>query len=99
MTLIGKTKPLGTEPSLLPNNWDDFVNWEIEYASNHDTRVVAVYLQGENGVELPEAAKEFADAVVGWNADSIVAAIEGENCWEEPDGSPRPVQNLARHNC
>ncbi len=77
----------------------DFVNWEIEYASNHDTRVVAVFEPGESGVELPEAAKDFADAVVAWNADHIIEAIEGEDHWRQPDGSPRPMQNIERHNC
>jgi hypothetical protein len=64
----------------------DYVNWEIEYANKTDTRIVAVYESGEAGCELPDAAKEFADAAVAWNGDAIVAAIEGDNCWQDPAG-------------
>lgn len=74
----------------------DWVNWEIECAQQTGTRIVAVYEHGEAGVGLPDAAKDFADAVVGWNTDKIIAAIDGEDCWEEPDGSPRPTQPLRR---
>lgn len=77
----------------------DFVNWEIEYANRTDTRIVAVYESGEAGCDLPEAAKEFADAVVAWNGGKILDAIDGENCWQEPSGGERPAQNLKRHNC
>lgn len=74
----------------------DWVNWEIECAQETGTRVIAVYVQGESGVELPEAAKDYADAVVGWNTDKIIEAIDGKEYWEDPDGSPRPKQPLRR---
>jgi hypothetical protein len=76
-----------------------YVNWEIEYADRTDKRVVVVYEYGEAGVELPEAAKDYADAVVAWNGASIVDAINGENIWQDPNGRPRPLQQLKRHNC
>lgn len=74
----------------------DWVNWEIEYAQQTDTRIVAVYEHGEAGVELPEAAEDYADAVVEWKGDQIVDAINGEDCWQAPDGQPRPEQPLKR---
>lgn len=76
-----------------------FVNWEIEYADRTDTRIVVVYEPGEFGVELPEGAKDYADAVVAWDGASIVDAINGENSWQDPTGIPRPIQSLKRHNC
>lgn len=74
----------------------EWVNWEIECAQESDTRIVAVYEHGETGAELPDAAKDYADAVVGWNSDRIINAINGEDTWEEPDGSPRPLQPIRR---
>jgi hypothetical protein len=76
-----------------------FVNWEIEHADRTDTRIVVVYESGEAGVELPDAANDYADAVVAWNGANIVEAINGEDSWQQPNGNPRPVQNLKRHNC
>ena len=76
-----------------------FVNWEIEYADRTDTRIVVVYESGEAGVDLPEAAKDYADAVVAWNGANIVDAINGDDSWQLPNGEPRPIQSLKRHNC
>jgi hypothetical protein len=73
-----------------------WVNWEIECAQETGTRIVAVYEHGEAGCDLPDAAKQYADAVVGWNGENIIAAVEGEDRWEKPDGSPRPAQPLRR---
>lgn len=86
---------------LVSNDTKDsaYVNWEIEYAEKTDTRVVVVYEPGEVGVELPQAAKDYADAVVAWNGPSIVDAINGTDHWQDPDGKPRPTQGLKRHNC
>jgi hypothetical protein len=74
----------------------DWVNWEIECAQDCGIRAVAVYEHGEAGVDLPEAAKDYADAVVCWNTDRIIDAINGEDCWDAPDGSPRPPQPMTR---
>ena len=73
-----------------------WVNWEIEYAQQTDTRIVAVFENGEAGVELPDAAKDYADAVVGWDGQKIIDAINGADAWEQSDGSPRPTQPLRR---
>ena len=54
-----------------------WVNWEVEYAHRIGKRVVGVWARGQRGCELPEALNNCADAIVGWNGDNIIKAIEG----------------------
>jgi len=77
----------------------EWVNWEIECAAKQGMRIVGVWQQGDQGCELPDALKEYADAVVGWNGDAIVDAINGEDGWQMPDGSPCAAVTLKRHPC
>lgn len=77
----------------------DWVNWEIEYAAKQDTRIVGVWQLGDQGCELPDALMEYADAVVGWNGDAIIDAINGKDGSQMPDGSPCPTVPLKRHPC
>ena len=77
----------------------EWVNWEIEYAAKQGKRIVGVWQHGDQGCELPTALKEYADALVGWNGDSIIDAINGSNTCEMPDGSECPVVPLKRHPC
>ena len=74
----------------------DYVNWEIEVAAEMGKRIVAVWEHGASGVELPQAAQDYADATVGWNGDRIIDAIEGEDAAEAPDGKPLPNGYLVR---
>jgi hypothetical protein len=78
----------------------DWVNWEIEHAAKLGKRIIGVWGHGDNNCEVPEALKNYADAVVGWNGDRIVDAIDGKvNDWDNPDGSqcaPRPIK---RYSC
>ena len=78
----------------------DWVNWEIEYAANEGKRIVGVWAWGEKGCELPEALEKYADAVVGWNGESIVDAINGDSdkSYKE-DGSEWDYQNIRRYSC
>jgi hypothetical protein len=84
-------------PKTKDSTW---VNWEIEYAQKQGKRIVGVWGHGDNNCELPDALKDYADAVVGWHGDSIVDAITGKaSNWENPDGSqcaPRPIK---RYSC
>lgn len=57
------------------NSW--WVDWEIEYAYKQGKRIVGVWGWGEKGCDLPETLDRYADAVVGWNGESIVSAIDG----------------------
>jgi len=77
----------------------DWVNWEIEYAAKQGKRIVGVWQHGDKDCDLPEALKEYADAVVGWNGESIVDAINGKDGWQMPDGSPSAAVPLKRHPC
>lgn len=77
----------------------DWVNWEIEYAAKQDMRIVGVWQHGDKGCEVPTALKEYADAVVGWNGDAIIDAINGKDGWQMPDGSPCAAIPLKRHPC
>ena len=77
----------------------EWVNWEIEYAAKQDKRIVGIWAHGENQCELPAALSEYADAVVGWNGDSIVDAINGRDEWEKPDGGKFSPVPLKRHPC
>jgi hypothetical protein len=84
-------------PKTKDSKW---VNWEIEYAAKQGKRIVGVWGHGDNNCELPDALKEYGDAVVGWNGEKIVDAINGKNNeWENSDGSqcaPRPIK---RYSC
>lgn len=77
----------------------EWVNWEIEYAAKQGKRIVGVWEHGESECDLPAALTEYADAVVGWNGDAIIDAINGKDGWERQDGSPCPSVPLKRHPC
>jgi len=78
----------------------EWVDWEIEYAEKLGKRIVGVWAHGHKECDVPEALKKYADAVVPWNAEKIMAAIEGKlTNWENPDGQPLPARPIARANC
>ena len=78
----------------------DYVNWEIEYAQKEGRRIVGVWAHGEKGCEIPEALGDYADAVVGWNGNNIIDAINGKiSSWEQPDGSPCAPRDIKRYSC
>jgi hypothetical protein len=67
-----------------------WVNWEIEQASKLGKKIVGVYERGGTEADKPPALEKYATAIVGWNADSIVGAIDGTaNSFQNPDGSTR----------
>ena len=78
----------------------DFVNWEIEYAQKQGKRIIGVWERGAKDCELPEALDQYADAVVGWNGESIVDAINGDsNDWHQLDGSQHDYRGIKRYSC
>ncbi len=78
----------------------EWVDWEIEYANKHpDKRIIGVWAPGAEQCDLPEPLERHADSMVEWNADKIVAALEGEDNWQQPDGSPALERNIARIGC
>ena len=85
-------------PDTKDSNW---VNWEIEYAYKQGKTIVGVWEWESKGCDIPVALEEFHHAIVGWNGESIVNAINGEfegHC--NPDGTPvgGPVP-ITRHRC
>ena len=70
------------------NSW--WVNWEIEQANKLGKRIVGVYERGGTEADKPAALEKYASAIVGWNSDSIMSAIDGkDNPFQNPDGSTR----------
>jgi hypothetical protein len=69
-----------------------WVNWEIEQANKQGKRIVGIYVRGATEADKPASLEKYASAIVGWNSDSIIAALEGtENPFQNPDGSSRPA--------
>ncbi|MEQ1869188.1 MAG: TIR domain-containing protein [Vicinamibacterales bacterium] len=67
-----------------------WVNWEIEEANRQGKRIVGVFIRGGTNADVPSALERHASAMVGWNTDRIVDAIDGsENDFQNSDGSPR----------
>lgn len=78
----------------------DWVDWEVEYGHSKDKRIVGVWAQGAKESDVPKALDQYADAVVGWQADTIMDAITGKiNNWYTPSGEERPARTIDRYNC
>ncbi len=85
-------------PETKASNW---VNWEIESAYKQGKTIVGVWNWGSKGCEVPEALEEFHNAIVGWNGNNIVDAInENLKGRHSPDGVPvtTPIP-ITRHPC
>lgn len=66
----------------------DWVNWEIEQSQKEGNRIVGVLIQGAKDADVPEAFEKYGNALVGWNSDKVIDAIEGTcNDWCKNDGS------------
>jgi MTH538 TIR-like domain (DUF1863) len=67
-----------------------WVDWEISQAAKQGKRIVGVYAQGGTDAEKPAALERYGSAIVAWNTDSIVDAIEGRsNEFQNSDGTTR----------
>lgn len=76
-----------------------WVDWEIEYANKHNKPIIGIWAHGSAGCEVPEALDKYADAVVGWNSEQILKALNGARIWKESDGTSRPLQPIKRLPC
>lgn len=77
-----------------------WVDWEIEHAQRLGKRIVGIWAYGEKDCELPKPLEDYADAVVGWNGESIIDAINGKSDkWYKPDGSAQGYTTIKRHSC
>ncbi|WP_437854510.1 TIR domain-containing protein [Sorangium sp. So ce363] len=82
----------------------DWVNWEIKYAIELGKNVVGVFAQGATDADIPEELRKHGDAaVVGWQGDRVVDAINGKiRGWDDPvTGNPRTTPDwvVKRYSC
>lgn len=78
----------------------EWVDWEVEYVNKHpDKRIIGVWAPGADQCDLPEPLDMFADAVVTWDADQIIDALNGADNWQQPDGSVVPERTINRIAC
>ncbi len=83
-------------PDTKNHSW---VDWEIEYAEKNGKEIIGVWAPGSEGCEVPEPLEQHADSIIGWDADKIVDALDGNQQFEGPDGSPRAPQPVNRVGC
>ena len=77
----------------------DWVNWEIEYAAQKGKQIIGVFLRSGNDFDVPPALDKLGDALVGWNSESIEAAMNGSREWQKQDGMPRGDRIAPRGSC
>lgn len=70
-----------------------WVNWEIDKANAQGKRIVGVFVRGGTEADIPPSLEKYGSAIVNWNTDSIMAAIDGKNDFQNPDGSTRQGPN------
>ena len=76
-----------------------WVDWEIEYAERQGKEIIGVWAPGSDGCDVPEPLERHADSIVSWDADKIVDALDGNQRWEQSDGTPRSLQPVNRVGC
>jgi len=77
----------------------EWVEYEIEAAHRMGKPIIGVYDLGATDADVPDSLKKYADSIVGWKKDSIMAAIEGARNFENVDGSPWPYMAGGRTTC
>jgi MTH538 TIR-like domain (DUF1863) len=78
-----------------------WVNWEIEQANKQGKRIIGVYTRGGTEADIPPSFEDCGDALVAWNTDSIIDALDGTSSpFEGPGGGPRrPVHVPTKIRC
>jgi hypothetical protein len=80
-----------------------WVNWEIKYAVEQGKNVIGVFAQGATDADIPEELQKCGDAaIVGWQGDRVVDAINGKiRDWDDPQtGKPRQREwIIERYSC
>jgi hypothetical protein len=80
-----------------------WVNWEIQHAVEQGKNVVGVFAQGATNADIPEELQKCGDAaIVGWQGERVVDAINGKiREWDDPQtGKPRsPAWTVTRYSC
>lgn len=76
-----------------------WVDWEIEYAEKQGKTIIGVWAPGSVGCDVPTPLEQHADALIGWNAESIIRALNGERIWTHSNGEARGLQPINRIGC
>ncbi|MEI6947328.1 TIR domain-containing protein [Paraflavisolibacter sp. H34] len=76
-----------------------WVDWEIDKAKEQGKRIVGVFARGGTDADIPQGLKDYSSAIVNWNSESIMKAIDGENIFQNPDGSGRQGTGGGFTNC
>lgn len=77
-----------------------WVDWEINQANRQGKRIIGVYERGGTENDKPAALEKYGSAIVNWNADSIISAVEGANTFQTPAGADRaPVHAASTSKC
>lgn len=77
----------------------DWVDREIELARELGKAIIGVYLPGAEDCPLPEGLEDYAHAVVTYDEDQILGALDGAiTTISDGSGNVRP-STVARHNC
>lgn len=83
-----------------PNTHDSkWVNWETEQAMKMGKRIIGVYIWGAKDSDIPPALEDAADAMVGWNHDLIIDAINGNDIFTNANGTVRSDVGGSRVTC
>jgi hypothetical protein len=77
----------------------EWVDYEINYANKQGKTIVGVFIRGAMDSDVPDALNDFADAIVGWNKEKILAAISGTGTFEKADGTSRKSITIQRETC
>ncbi|NOK33066.1 TIR domain-containing protein [Corallococcus exercitus] len=78
-----------------------WVDWEIECAQRQGKRIVGVYVQGGQESNLPASFQMYGDALVGWQADRVMAALEGSlnTLFQSDNKTEFPERDIDRFTC
>jgi len=63
-----------------------WVDWEIRKANELGKRIVGVFARGGTEADIPPAFDDYGDALVNWNSDSFIDAVEGQDSPFEKSG-------------
>lgn len=78
----------------------EWVDWEIAYAQKLGKRIVGVWAHGSKDADLPEKLDDYADAIVGWQSEVIIDAINGNsNAWQGSAGEAKPERKIVHYSC
>lgn len=78
-----------------------WVNWEITKANQLGKRIVGVFMRGASDADIPAALNNYGSALVNWNSNSIIDAVDGkDNCFEAAGGGLRaPIYQTTTSRC